>query len=224
MPIFLVSKNEHIIEFREMKIEKEKQKTTEAAIDKEAAFSTQQSTILNQDPIANAENEATDKEKLIEEPNDEEVLAKKVEDLEEQLATNEDKYLRLTAEFDNYRKRSIKEKANLILNGGEKSFTAVLPVLDDMERALDTLEKSDDIAAIKEGMQLIYKKFVSVLEQNGVKAIETDKLALDTDLHEAIAMVPTPDEELKGKIIDCVQRGYKLNDKVIRHAKVVVGQ
>lgn len=209
-----------------MKIEKEEQKATATVIDKEAVNPAQKDATVNKEPKidedASAEEEIV--EEIVEELTDEEKLAKRVEEIKEELANKEDKYLRLSAEFDNYRKRNIKEKANLILNGGEKSFTAILPVLDDMERALDTIENSEDIAAIKEGMQLIYTKFTNILEQNGIKPIDTEKLVLDTDLHEAIAMVPTPDKKLKGKIIDCVQRGYKLNDKVIRHAKVVVGQ
>ncbi len=135
-----------------------------------------------------------------------------------------DKYLRLSAEFDNYRKRTIKEKAELILNGGEKCISTILPVVDDMERALKTIKNSSDIEAVKEGIELIYNKFIAVLAQNGVKAIETTEKELDTDFHEAIALVPAPSSELKGKILDSVQTGYTLNDKVIRHAKVVVGE
>lgn len=126
------------------------------------------------------------------------------------------------AEFDNYRKRTIKEKADLILGGGEKVCIAVLPVIDDMERAL--ADKSEDPAAIKEGMQLIYNKFIKVLDQQGVKKIETVDADFNVDFHEAIAMVPGMGDDKKGKVIDCVQTGYTLNDKVIRHAKVAVGQ
>lgn len=135
-----------------------------------------------------------------------------------------DKYLRLSAEFDNYRKRTLKEKAELILNGSEKSISSILPVIDDFERALKNMEQATDVAAIREGVELIYNKFMSVLEKNGVKVIETKEKALDTDYHEAIAVIPAPQEELKGKILDCVQTGYLLNEKVIRHAKVVVGE
>lgn len=154
----------------------------------------------------------------------EEQLTKQVKSLEEQLSAQKDKYLRLSAEYDNYRKRSLKEKTDLILNGGEKAFTSVLPILDDMERALETMEKAEDVAAVKEGVDLIYNKFVQTLSQQGVKSIDTKEMPLDTDLHEAIAMIPAPSEELKGKILDCVQQGYRLNEKVIRHAKVVVGE
>ena len=135
-----------------------------------------------------------------------------------------DKYLRLSAEFDNYRKRTLKEKAELILNGGEKSLSSILPVVDDFERAIKTMETATDVNAVKEGVELIYNKFMAVLVQNGVKVIETKDQPLDTDYHEAIAVIPAPSEEQKGKILDCVQTGYTLNDKVLRHAKVVVGE
>ena len=133
-----------------------------------------------------------------------------------------DKYLRAVAEFDNYKKRTLKEKADLILNGGEKTISAILPVLDDFERALN--DKTDDPKAIKEGMELIYKKFVSTLESLGVKKIEAKDKDFDVDYHEAEAMVPGLGDDKKGKVIDCIQEGYMLNDKVIRHAKVAVGQ
>lgn len=127
-----------------------------------------------------------------------------------------------TAEFENYRKRTMKEKADLILNGGEKTISAILPVLDDFERAL--ADKSEDPKAIKEGVQMIFNKFVKTLEGLGVKKIETADKDFDVDFHEAIAMVPGMGDDKKGKVIDCVQTGYTLNDKVIRHAKVAVGQ
>lgn len=127
-----------------------------------------------------------------------------------------------TAEFENYRKRTIKEKADLILNGGEKTISAILPILDDFERAL--ADKSEDPKAIKEGVQMIFNKFVKTLEGLGVKKIETADKDFDVDFHEAIAMVPGMGDDKKGKVIDCVQTGYTLNDKVIRHAKVAVGQ
>ena len=129
-----------------------------------------------------------------------------------------------TAEFDNYRKRTLKEKAELILNGGEKAVSAILPVIDDMERAIENGEKTDDPTVLREGMELIYQKFMKALESLGVKKIETNDADFDTDLHEAVAMVPGMGDEKKGKVIDCLQTGYQLNDKVIRHAKVAVGQ
>ena len=155
---------------------------------------------------------------------EEEKLAQELEKANEQIEEQKDKYLRLSAEFDNYRKRTMKEKAELILNGGEKSISSILPIVDDFERASKTWRQPPDVAAVKEGVELIYNKFMSVLGQNGVKVIETKEQPLDTDYHEAIAVIPAPNEALKGKILDCVQTGYILNDKVIRHAKVVVGE
>ena len=133
-----------------------------------------------------------------------------------------DKYIRLVAEFENYKKRTLKEKSELILNGSEKTVAAILPILDDFERA--TADKTEDPQAIKEGYELIYKKFLKALETLGVHKIETDNADFDVDCREAIAMVPGMGDGKKGKVIDCVQTGYTLNDKVIRHAKVAVGQ
>ncbi len=154
----------------------------------------------------------------------EEELEKELETAQETIEEQKDKYLRLSAEFDNYRKRTMKEKAELILNGGEKSLSSILPVVDDFERAIKTMETATDVNAVKEGVELIYNKFMAVLAQNGVKVIETKDQPLDTDYHEAIAVIPAPSEAQKGKILDCVQTGYTLNDKVLRHAKVVVGE
>lgn len=154
----------------------------------------------------------------------EEELAQALEKAQETIEEQKDKYLRLSAEFDNYRKRTMKEKAELILNGGEKSLSSILPVVDDFERAIKMMETATDVNAVKEGVELIYNKFLAVLAQNGVKVIDTKDKALDTDYHEAIAVIPAPSEAQKGKILDCVQTGYTLNDKVLRHAKVVVGE
>lgn len=173
---------------------------------------------------APADEEAKDAEVPEQEMTPEEQLQAEVDKLNQELEEYKDKYLRLSAEFDNYRKRTMKEKAELILNGGEKTITAILPVLDDFERALTTMQKATDVDAVKEGVALIYNKFVQILGQNGVKAIETKEKELDTDFHDAIAIIDAPTEELKGKILDCVETGYMLNDKVIRHAKVVVGK
>ena len=144
--------------------------------------------------------------------------------LETEIAELKDKYLRQVAEFDNYRKRTLKEKTELILNGGEKIITSLLPVLDDMERAQQNIEKSDDVEALKEGTNLVFKKLMTVLESAGLQKIDTDGKDFDTDVHEAIAMIPATTDDQKGKVIDCVQAGYKLNEKVIRHAKVAIGQ
>lgn len=154
----------------------------------------------------------------------EQELAKQLEEANAKIEDQNDKYLRLSAEFDNYRKRTMKEKAELIKNGGEKSISSILPVVDDMERAVKMMETATDITAVREGMELIFNKFISTLGQNGVKAIESIECDFNTDFHEAIATIPAPTEELKGKILDCVQTGYLLNEKVIRHAKVVVGE
>lgn len=143
---------------------------------------------------------------------------------QEKINSLKDKYLRSVAEFDNYRKRTLKEKTELILNGSEKAVQAFLPVIDDMERAMENAGKTDDIEVIKEGMRLIYHKTVKMMEGLGVKKIETTDADFNTDYHEAVAMVPGMGDDKKGKVLDCVQSGYTLNDKVIRHAKVAVGQ
>lgn len=153
----------------------------------------------------------------------EKTAEEKLQDAEEEIANLKDQLLRKIAEFDNYRKRTIKEKTELILNGGEKTVVAILPVLDDMERALANMEKAEDVAAVVEGVKLIHKKFIDILGKQGVKAINTKDATFDVDLHEAIAQLPAPTDEMKGKVMDCTLTGYKLNDKVIRHAQVVVG-
>ena len=151
-------------------------------------------------------------------------LQKELETATKTIEEQKDKYLRLSAEFDNYRKRTMKEKAELIKNGGEKTISAILPILDDMERALQNAAKTEDLDAIRQGIELISQKFHKVLEQEGLQKMEPIGEAFDTDYHEAVALVPAPNEEQKGKVLDCVQTGYRLNDKVIRHAKVVVAQ
>ena len=143
---------------------------------------------------------------------------------QEEIATLKDKYLRSVAEFDNYRKRMLREMTELRLNGGEKAITAILPVLDDMERAIENGKNTTEIEVLQEGMELIYHKMLKILAGEGVKKIETKDADFNTDVHEAIAMVPGMGDDKKGKVIDCVQTGYTLNEKVIRHAKVAVGQ
>ena len=145
-----------------------------------------------------------------------------VETLKQENEKLKDQLLRQMAEFDNYKKRTLKEKADLILNGGERTVVAILPVLDDFERAL--ADKSEDPKAIKEGVQMIYHKFIKSLETLGVKKIETEGKDFDVDFHEAVAMVPGMGDDKKGKVIDCMQTGYMMNERVIRHAKVAVGQ
>lgn len=173
------------------------------------------------DNVATSQQDEGDKAE--EQPAKEMSVEDKLAAAETKVAELQDKYLRQVAEFDNYRKRTIKEKAELILNGAEKTITAILPILDDMERALKNMDKMEDVAAVKEGVDLIFQKFVKILGEQGVKKIETENADFNTDLHEAIAQVPTPSDEMKGKIIDCVKTGYTLNEKVIRHSQVAVG-
>lgn len=177
-------------------------------------------TSVNSESVSENEkgNEA-ETEVEVEEKAEDEVLK-----LKEQIDELNDKFLRSVAEFDNYRKRTLKERAELILNGGEKVLTAILPVVDDMERAIENGAKTDDPAVLREGMELIYHKLMKVLESQGISVIATEDADFDTDVHDAVAMVPGMGDEKKGKVIDCVQKGYKLNEKVIRHAKVAVGQ
>ena len=144
------------------------------------------------------------------------------DNVSEELAKLNDSYLRLMAEYDNYRKRTIKEKSELIKTGGEKAFAGLLPVIDDFERAIKTIETASDLSAVKEGILLIYNKFMAYLKQNGVNPIESLGQDFDPDFGEAVAMIPAADEEQKGKVIENIQTGYTLYDKVIRHAKVVV--
>ena len=164
-----------------------------------------------------SEEETAKEEQATEEKDPLEAAHQEIEELK-------DKWLRSVAEFENYRKRTLKERAELILNGGEKVITAILPILDDMERAIENGAKTDDPEVLREGMTLIHQKFIKTLEAQGVSKIETKDADFDTDVHEAVAMVPGMGEDKKGKVIDCLQQGYKLNDKVIRHAKVAVGQ
>jgi len=154
---------------------------------------------------------------------EQEIEVDPLEKAEAEIADLKKQLLYKIAEFDNYRKRTMAEKVELIMNGGEKTITAILPVMDDMERALEQMKKAEDVSAVVEGVELIQKKFMGILEKLGVKAIETEGAEFDVDLHEAIAQLPAPSEEMKNKIMDCTLKGYKLNDKVIRHSQVVVG-
>jgi len=174
---------------------------------------------LNEDTTQEETNEPQEQPQLSEEEpqTEEENLAKQLEELK-------DKYLRTVAEFENFKRRTLKEKTELILNGGEKTITAILPIIDDMERAIENAHKQACVDVVEEGWELIYKKLLSTLEGMGVKKIEVDGKDFDVDFHEAVAMVPGMGDDKKGKIIDCVQTGYTLNDKVIRHAKVAGGE
>lgn len=165
------------------------------------------------------------KELANEAENEADALRKELDDTKAQLEKEKKEYLFLMADFDNFRKRTLKEKSELIKNGGESALRGLLPIVDDFERSLQAINASADADSLKEGVELIYNKFIKYLEQNGVKAIDTAPgTTFDTEEHEAVTTFPTDDEAMKGKVIDTVQKGYKLHDKVIRHAKVVVGQ
>ena len=180
-------------------------------------------TTKNQTNTENSSEEAIKADNVAVETTEEKVISESV-DWEEKYNLMNDSYLRLMAEFDNYRKRTLREKAELIKSGGEGVLTDLLPVIDDFERALNNVKNTEDITAVIQGLELIYAKFTAYLLQQGVKAIETKDQLFNTELYEAIATIPAPKEKLKGKIVDCIQTGYTLYDKVIRHAKVVVGE
>ncbi len=171
--------------------------------------------INDNEPVESTEDVT---EEINEEPIDE------LEQIKRQLEESKKEYMFLMAEFDNFRKRTIKEKADIIRNATERAMKDLLPVVDDFERGLAAMAETTDAEAVKEGMELIYNKFIKYLDQNGVKAIESTGADFDTELHEAIAMIPSPDESQKGKVIDTVMKGYTINDKVIRHSKVAVAQ
>jgi molecular chaperone GrpE len=179
---------------------------------------------LNASPAEEAAAEAETAEEAAAEMTEEEKLAAENESLKTSLEKEKKEYMFLMAEFDNFRKRTLREKSELIKNAAESAFKGLLPVVDDFERALKASDGVDDAASIREGMELIYKKLKKYLEQNGVKEMDPEDRDFDADRHEAITAVPVPDENLKGKIIDTVEKGYMINDKVLRHAKVVVGQ
>ena len=170
-----------------------------------------------------ASNEEQSAEQSAQEEEKELTVEEQLEAANAEIASLKDQLLRKIAEFDNYRKRTIKEKTDLILNGGEKTIITILPVIDDFERALKNMKNADDVNAVLEGVELIYKKFIDILGKQGVSIIDTKEADFDVDLHEAVAQLPAPTPELKGKVMDCTLTGYKLNEKVIRHAQVVVG-
>ena len=197
--------------------EKEKNHLEEEEVENLKNSENSESTENSENSESTENSESSESSENSEEKDPLEAAQEEIEQLKTQI-------LYKTAEFDNYRKRTLKEKAELILNGGEKAVSAILPVIDDMERAMENGEKTDDPAVLREGMELIYHKFMKALEGLGVKKIETENADFDTDLHEAVAMVPGMGDDKKGKVIDCLQTGYQLNEKVIRHAKVAVGQ
>ena len=226
----MASRKKHttIMKEEEINTQKEENLETAATADINKQAETAEQAENNADEQSNGQEQQSDAENAEqageEEQTQEEQPKDPLEAAKEEIEQLRDKYLRSVAEFDNYRKRTLKEKAELILNGGEKSVQAILPVIDDMERAIDNGQKTDDPQVLREGMELIYHKMMKAIESLGVKAIETDGADFDTDVHEAVAMVPGMGDDKKGKVIDCLQKGYKLNDKVIRHAKVAVGQ
>lgn len=173
----------------------------------------------DEEKVLSSENEETNAQISAEEALENENVA-----LKEALEKEKKEYLFLMAEFDNFRKRTLKEKTELIKNAGESAFKGLLPIVDDFERAIKASEQSEEVESIKEGMDLIYKKLKKYMEQNGVKEMETEDTSFDSDRHEAISVVPVPEESMKGKILDIVEKGYLINEKVLRHAKVVVGQ
>lgn len=185
---------------------------------------------LNQTPAdenlqneQNVENEAVEQtESVSQEASDNAEI--RLTEAEIKLADMQDKFLRQAAEFDNYRKRTVKEKAELIKNGSADIMTEILPFIDDLERAIANSQKSDDFQTLKDGIEIIYNKLMRTLEQKGLQKISPKDEPFDTDFHEAIAMIPAPNEESKGKVLDCTRDGYKLNDKVLRHAQVAVAQ
>ena len=150
--------------------------------------------------------------------------ADKVKELEEKCAKLHDDYIRLYADFENYKKQALKARSELIKSAGEGIFANMLPLVDDFERAMKAMENATEVSSVKEGVDLIYNKFNSFLAQNGVTPIETQGAAFNVDFHEAVTMIPAPSEDLKGKVVDCTQKGYMLKDKVLRFAKVIVGQ
>ena len=201
---------------------KHKNKKTE---DQQVSEEKVQETLNTAEEMNNLDQEETSTEETPEkEETNLDENTQKIEELERQNAELKDSYLRLMAEFDNFRKRTSKEKMELALNGGEKVLTSLLPVLDDLERAQLNIAEAKDIDALREGVELVFNKLTTTLENNGLKKIDTENQDFNTDFHEAIAMIPAPNDEAKGKVIDCVQAGYMLNDKVIRHAKVAIGQ
>ncbi len=206
-----------------MKEELKEEELNEQQQDAQQTSSQAEQSKPEEEKAAETSESAAEGQPAPEETAEELTIEEQLEAANKEIANLKDQLLRKIAEFDNYRKRTIKEKTDLILNGGEKTITTILPVIDDMERALKTMQNAEDVSAVVEGVELIYKKFMDILAKQGVSVIDTKEADFDVDLHEAIAQVPAPTPELKGKVMDCTLTGYKLNEKVIRHAQVVVG-
>ena len=208
-------------------MDKEKETTENTKVNAEEAVNEttqEQQDAQEQQDTTQEETQATQEETQAEEPAAEPTAEEQIAALTEALEQKKKEHLFLLAEFDNFRKRTLKEKGELIKNGGERVLADLLPVIDDVERAMQSIANSDNIDALREGVNLIYAKFLKYLEQNQVKPIESTGELFDTELHEAVTTFPTDDESMKGHVIDTVQKGYTINDKVLRHAKVVVGQ
>lgn len=206
-----------------MKEELKEEELNEQQQDAQQTSSQAEQSKPEEEKAAETSESAAEGQPAPEETAEELTIEEQLDAANKEIANLKDQLLRKIAEFDNYRKRTIKEKTDLILNGGEKTITTILPVIDDMERALKTMQQAEDVSAVVEGVELIYKKFMDILGKQGVSVIDTKEADFDVDLHEAIAQIPAPTPELKGKVMDCTLTGYKLNEKVIRHAQVVVG-
>ena len=181
------------------------------------------------EPVAQPETEEADNDskkskKSRKQRKEDETKDKEIEELKAQVEEQKDRYLRLSAEFDNYRKRTLKERSDMLKTVNGDTLSGMLPVLDDLERAMQSMEKATDVAAVREGVVLIYSKLQEFLKNKGVVEIDAMNQVFDTDLHEAITKIPAPSEDLKGKVVDVIQKGYKIDTKVIRYAKVVVGE
>jgi molecular chaperone GrpE len=202
-----------------MSTEKIRKEETESSKEEKKTTATED-TVLNEAADTAGTEEAKPEKKTRKKSKDKELIA----GLENKLKESEEKYIRLSAEFDNYRKRTLKEKMDLIKSGGESVLLNILPVIDDFDRAVQSMQEEHDENAIKDGIELVYKKFSEFLTQSGVSEIDAIGKEFDTDIHEAITKIPAPEESLKGKVVDVIQKGYSLNEKVIRHAKVVIGE
>ena len=172
----------------------------------------------------NSDNDSKKSKKNRKQRKEDEAKDKEIEELKAQVEEHKDRYLRLSAEFDNYRKRTLKERADMLKTANGDTLSGMLPVLDDLERAMQSMEKATDVAAVREGVVLIYNKLQEFLKNKGIVEIDAMNQVFDTDLHEAITKIPAPTEDLKGKVVDVIQKGYKIDTKVIRYAKVVVGE
>lgn len=216
------------VENENQKIKDSQKEAEEVSKEQEEATAEKQDSDKETEETADKQTSKKDKKKSSKKLSKEEriiqELTEKAEDAIESAKEFQDKYMRLSAEFDNYRKRTLKEKADLTKSANADLLKEILPVVDDFERGRENIEKTNDLDGLKEGVELIYTKFVEFLGKNGVKEIEAKETAFDLDFHEALTKIPAPTEDLKGKVVDVIEKGYLLNDKVIRYSKVVVGE